>query len=224
MAEGGKNMVTHERPHTRSLSESFEGDRTTAQAPVLEEVLHLLDKAVVLGALTPAGGVELRFANRAAEKLLGAPRAQVAPMIEGAMRRTLEASGLSQSPAVDHWVCGGRSVRARVTRLRVGAQDLLAAEIEAEQIQPREGTAALAQHFQLNMQEARLLRLVWRGLANEEIGAALGIPAGTVKSRLYRLFRRLGVRTRAQAAVQAADLLSRMGMTAEMAQIPVGHV
>ena len=217
-------MVTHERPHTRSLSESFEGDRTPAQAPVLEEVLHLLDKAVVLGALTPAGGVELRFANRAAEKLLGAPRAQVAPMIEGAMRRTLESSGLSQSPAVDHWVCGGRSVRARVTRLRVGAQDLLAAEIEAEQIQPREGTAALAQHFQLNMQEARLLRLVWRGMANEEIGAALGIPAGTVKSRLYRLFRRLGVRTRAQAAVQAADLLSRMGMTAEMAAAPVGHV
>src|SRR5262245_53628964 len=110
-------MVTHERPLTRSLSESFEGDRTPSHAPVLEEVLHLLDKAVVLGALTPAGGVELRFANRAAERLLGASRAQAAPVIEGAMRRTLETSGLSSSPTVDHWVCGGRSIRARVTRL-----------------------------------------------------------------------------------------------------------
>src|SRR5262249_20464923 len=124
MAEGGKNMVTHERPHTRTLSESFEGDRLATQAPVLEEVLHLLDKAVVLGALTPAGGVELRFANRAAERLLGAARAQVAPMIEGAMRRTLETSGLAASPAVDHWVGGGRPILGRVTRPRVGAQGI----------------------------------------------------------------------------------------------------
>src|SRR5262249_14894456 len=159
MAEGGKNMVTHERPLARTLGESFEGDRAATQAPVLEEVLHLLDKAVVLGALTPAGGVELRFANRAAERLLGAARAQAAPMLEGAMRRTLETSGVATSPAVDHWVCGGRSIRARVTRLRVGAQDMLAAEIEAEQFQPREGTAGLGGRFHSTKQGARRLRL-----------------------------------------------------------------
>jgi DNA-binding CsgD family transcriptional regulator len=227
-------MITHERPRTNQdlngvapartssptpggSSALFASERPSTQAPVYEELLHLLDKAVVLAAQAGDGRVEVRFLNRAAERLLAAPRAHVASMIEGSLRRTLEGPGANATPAVDHWVCGGRALRARVTRLKIAGGESVAVELEAEHVQPREGTAALAQAFQLNMQEARLLRLVWRGLANEEIGASLGIPAGTVKSRLYRLFRRLGVRTRAQAAVLAADLLARMNMTAEAA-------
>src|SRR5262249_39129619 len=203
----------------------FPAVRPPTPAPsalVFEEVLNLIDKAVLLAALDQDGTVGLRFTNRSAERLLattmgatGAPTLagrplQLLPSIEGALRRTLEIMGSSHGPVLDHWVCAGRPLRARVSKLHVGGSELLAAELEAEPMQPREGTAALAEAFQLSMQGARL-RLVWRGLGNEDIGLPLGIPAGTVKSRLYRLFRRLGVRTRAQAAVLAADLLARAG-------------
>jgi DNA-binding CsgD family transcriptional regulator len=194
-----------------------------ASGPILEKILNLLDQAIILAEIGDGGTPRLRFLNRAAKRVLSGtigaepgaegnwPEPTLVPSIEGAIKHSLEQMGTGAGPSLDRWLLSGRSITARVTRLSAQGSDLLAIEVEAEATQPTEGTAALAEAFHLNMQEARLLRLVWRGLANEEIGTTLGIPAGTVKSRLYRLFRRLGVRTRAQAAVLAADLLARTG-------------
>lgn len=53
----------------------------------------------------------------------------------------------------------------------------------------------------LTDREKQILRLVCEGLSNAEIAARLVISAETVKSELKRIFRKIGVKNRTQAAV-----------------------
>jgi DNA-binding NarL/FixJ family response regulator len=60
-----------------------------------------------------------------------------------------------------------------------------------------------AAHPLLPQRELEVLRLVADGLSNTEIGHRLHIAPTTVKSHLGRIFERLGVRDRTEAAVAA---------------------
>ncbi|MBC8293449.1 MAG: helix-turn-helix transcriptional regulator [Proteobacteria bacterium] len=53
----------------------------------------------------------------------------------------------------------------------------------------------------LTVREKKVLSLVCEGLSNTEIASLLGISAETVKSELKRIFRKIGVSNRVQAAV-----------------------
>lgn len=55
-----------------------------------------------------------------------------------------------------------------------------------------------ARREDLNPRERKVLRYVFEGLSNKEIGQQLGISEGTVKAVLQQLFARTGVRTRSQ--------------------------
>jgi ATP/maltotriose-dependent transcriptional regulator MalT len=66
----------------------------------------------------------------------------------------------------------------------------------------------LARSLDLNLTEARMLAYVWRGMTNDDIGQELRLKLGTVKSRLSRLYRRLGVRHRSAAVLRAAEVLA----------------
>jgi DNA-binding NarL/FixJ family response regulator len=55
--------------------------------------------------------------------------------------------------------------------------------------------------------ELEVLRLVARGLANKQVGRALGISERTVKAHLGRVFAHLGVSDRTSAALWARDHL-----------------
>lgn len=59
----------------------------------------------------------------------------------------------------------------------------------------------------LSPREQEVLRLVARGMANKQIGRALGISERTVKAHLGRVFRQLGVVDRTSAALWARDHL-----------------
>jgi len=50
----------------------------------------------------------------------------------------------------------------------------------------------------LSARERKVLRCVFEGLSNKEIGQQLGISEGSVKAALQQLFARTGVRTRSQ--------------------------
>lgn len=50
--------------------------------------------------------------------------------------------------------------------------------------------------------ERQILDLLARGLQNREIGTQLGISGVTVKNHLYRVFEKLGTRTRIEAALK----------------------
>ncbi len=59
----------------------------------------------------------------------------------------------------------------------------------------------------LSPRETEVLRLVAQGLANKQIGRALGISERTVKAHLGRVFREIGVPDRTSAALWARDHL-----------------
>jgi DNA-binding NarL/FixJ family response regulator len=50
----------------------------------------------------------------------------------------------------------------------------------------------------LTEREQQVLRGIFEGLTNKEIGAQLGVSDGAVKATLQQLFQKTGVRTRSQ--------------------------
>jgi DNA-binding CsgD family transcriptional regulator len=63
-----------------------------------------------------------------------------------------------------------------------------------------DGLRALADRLGIEVPRARLAMWVSEGLSNSAIAARLGVDENTVKARLSRLYRRLGVDNRAQIA------------------------
>jgi HD-GYP domain-containing protein (c-di-GMP phosphodiesterase class II) len=57
----------------------------------------------------------------------------------------------------------------------------------------------------LSAREIDVVRLLVRGLANKEIGSALGISSATVKRHMENVFDKIGSRTRAAVAVWAVE-------------------
>ena len=70
---------------------------------------------------------------------------------------------------------------------------------------PRAAGAEDALLATLSVRERQILAAVVSGQSNSEIGAALFISEKTVRNSLTRIFEKLGVRTRTQAAVLARD-------------------
>ena len=60
----------------------------------------------------------------------------------------------------------------------------------------------------LSPRQQEILELVVKGLSNKEIARALKLGEGTVKIHVSVLFRKLGIRRRAGAAVAAGRFLS----------------
>lgn len=68
---------------------------------------------------------------------------------------------------------------------------------------PRPSHRAAASGPALSGREVEILRQVARGLSNPEIAAAFSISEGTVKTHLHRIFVKMGVGDRTQAAITA---------------------
>jgi DNA-binding CsgD family transcriptional regulator len=66
----------------------------------------------------------------------------------------------------------------------------------------------LSRGLQLTISDAKLLALLWRGMSNDEIAQLLNVRVGTVKSRLFRLYQKLGVKRRPAAVLRAAEVLA----------------
>lgn len=100
------------------------------------------------------------------------------------------------------------------------AREVLAAIRSAAQghapLDPRVATALLPSatprvRDTLSTRELEVLRLVAKGLANKQIGRALGITERTVKVHVGHVFRRIGVTDRTSAAMWARDNLGADG-------------
>jgi DNA-binding NarL/FixJ family response regulator len=97
----------------------------------------------------------------------------------------------------------------RVAGLLIGADDYVAKPYAADELLAR--VRALLRHNQrsavpasgLTAREQEILTLLAEGLAPDEIAERLYISARTVGTHMEHLFRKLGVRTRAQAVAVA---------------------
>jgi DNA-binding NarL/FixJ family response regulator len=72
-----------------------------------------------------------------------------------------------------------------------------------------------ANHESLSARERSVLRCVFEGLSNKEIGQQLDISEGSVKAALQQLFTRTGVRTRSQLVRIAVERHSQDWLNAE---------
>ena len=63
-------------------------------------------------------------------------------------------------------------------------------------------SASLSDKEQLSSREMEILALLAEGLSNKEIGVRLNITAGTVRAHLMRIYYKLHVRCRTEAALE----------------------
>jgi DNA-binding NarL/FixJ family response regulator len=107
--------------------------------------------------------------------------------------------------------------------LKDSAPDELLAGVRAaaqghSPLDPRVAGALLPQRetdpsAQLSEREREVLRLAAQGMANKQIGRALGITERTVKVHLGNVFKRIGVGDRTSAALWARDHLPELADT-----------
>lgn len=82
-----------------------------------------------------------------------------------------------------------------------GAQARVELRSAGERSQPSARTLSA----ELSPQELQVVRLAAQGLSNKEIGARLFLSPRTIASHLYRIFPRLGIRSRGQLALLFGD-------------------
>jgi predicted ATPase/DNA-binding CsgD family transcriptional regulator len=83
---------------------------------------------------------------------------------------------------------------------KLGALALSSAQVERE-----EGAVSAPELESLTNQERRIFDLMVQGLSNREIGKQLYLSEGTVKWHTNKIFKKLGVQSRTQAVVKAAE-------------------
>jgi len=126
--------------------------------------------------------------------------AELAPMIARARETARHVVGT--------WQADDLVLRARVRILR-GRDAVLELNITGGGLTA--GIEQMSRTLGLSEDDSRLLVLLWRGLSNEEIAKELDTRVGTIKSRLFRLYQRLGVKRRAAAVLRAAEVLGTPG-------------
>jgi DNA-binding NarL/FixJ family response regulator len=99
-------------------------------------------------------------------------------------------------------------VLADAVRTIAGGEALLAPTVLRrliDQHTPARRTADVGRLSGLTHRELEVLRLVGRGCGNTEISQTLSVAETTVKTHVTRIFRKLGLRDRAQAVVLAYE-------------------
>jgi len=212
---------------TRALNAQGAFDiATTPPLPKESGVTHSLNgELTACYALAYAGGGELERATRHAKRALAssvateivitAPcalavassKARDASSAQSHAQRALEAT--TKSGMIESFVCAYRGCpELMVTLLSdVGTHE------DLERILAAAGDASIGptdcgSHsvMKLSKREKEVLGLIGHGLSNAEIGQRLFISPVTVKVHVRHIFEKLGVKSRAEAALRAAQI------------------
>jgi len=147
------------------------------------------------------------YMNASARSLLESPLGTVPAWLGdvlGRMRDGLERSG----QVVDRISHESLTLRVRLRALPRPGVALLELHVAHGTAAGREVAEQLSRSLALTITDARLLAMLWQGLSNEEIAQQLSVRTGTIKSRLFRLYQRLGVKKRPAAVLRAAEVLA----------------
>jgi DNA-binding CsgD family transcriptional regulator len=176
-----------------------------APAPSSELLLAVLECAEH-GLVVADGAGRAVYMNASARSVLASPGGVLPAWLAAAL------------PALRHELARRPLAHERITHdeltLRVQARALgrpglvLLELVVAAGSGGHEVAERLAHGLCLEADDARLLALLWRGMSNEEIARALAVRTGTIKSRLFRLYQRLGVKKRPAAVLRAQEALA----------------
>ncbi len=147
------------------------------------------------------------YMNSSARRLLDCAGNQLPEWAAANLEPMIEQIRNTGSQSLEKWVHGELVLRVRVRPLdRVTSMAVLEITV-AHAGAGRQIADLLSRSLHLTLTDARLLALLWRGMSNDEIATTLGVRVGTVKSRLFRLYQKLGVKRRAAAVLRAAEIL-----------------
>lgn len=147
------------------------------------------------------------YMNASARSLLESPLGLAPAWLTEVLPRLrlgLERSG----QVVERITHEGLTLRIRVRTLPRPGVILLELHVAHATHAGREVAEQLSRSLGLTITDARLLAMLWQGLSNEEIAQQLSVRTGTIKSRLFRLYQRLGVKKRPAAVLRAAEVLA----------------
>jgi ATP/maltotriose-dependent transcriptional regulator MalT len=146
------------------------------------------------------------FMNASARNLLACPTGIIPAELEDNLAGLREQ--LRRSPqAIEKWQHADMILRVRARQLDRNS-DHTVLEVTLEKAAGNRAVAEqLSRGLNLSISDARLLALLWRGMSNDEIADMLNVRVGTVKSRLFRLYQKLGVKRRPAAVLRAAEVL-----------------
>jgi len=114
----------------------------------------------------------------------------------------------SSEQVVEKWCHEGTTFRVRGRSLSAWSGHI-ALEVSVAYSNNSASVAdVLSRGLALSRTDAALLELLWRGMSNEEIATQQRVRLGTVKSRLFRLYQKLGVRRRPAAVLRAAEVIA----------------
>jgi LuxR family transcriptional regulator, maltose regulon positive regulatory protein len=191
-------------PITQSLAAELTGCRALALAGVghLEESIAHAERAV-----QSSVGVEALINAHAAQAVV-ALRSNQHDQATAHAQRSLQCA--ARTGMVESFVCAYRGFPELIVHLlveRESHQDLghiLALVGDAAPLAT--GEASQPSISRLSSREKEVLSLLAQGLSNREIGRALFISPVTVKVHVRHIFEKLGVKSRAAAALRAAQL------------------
>jgi DNA-binding CsgD family transcriptional regulator len=174
-------------------------------AATFDLLLSVLESAELAVVVADPSGRAL-YMNAAARATVSSPLGVMPPWLAGALPG-LRHQLARQPQAVERVVHGDLTLRVRARTLSRPGMVLMELAV-ASGSAGRQVAEQLARGLGLAITDARLLALLWRGLSNEEIAQALGVRTGTIKSRLFRLYHRLGVKKRPAAVLRAQEVLA----------------
>lgn len=185
--------------HATRLPNSYIDNR----GDILFSVLENAEVGVVV--VDPSG--RAIYTNSSARQLLQCQTGILPEVIQGHLQKILDQ--LRQATqAVERWAFDEMVLRVRARPLdRFSGMTVLEISV-AKAGGTRQIAEQLSRSLRLSISDAKLLGLLWRGLSNDEIAQALNVRVGTVKSRLFRLYQKLGVKRRPAAVLRAAEVLA----------------
>jgi DNA-binding CsgD family transcriptional regulator len=171
------------------------------------DVLLSILESTELGVVVVDASGRAIYMNASARSLLLAPAGAFPDSLREELTRLHER--LRQSgQAIERWPYGELLLRVRARPLdRFSGMTVLELTV-AKSATGRAIAEQLARSLRLSLTDARLLALLWQGMSNEEIAQSLDVRVGTIKSRLFRLYHKLGVKRRPAAVLRAAEVLS----------------
>jgi len=170
------------------------------------ELLFSILENTELGVFVVENGGRVVYMNASARHILQAPHGFLPDWATVELKQMIDR--LSKGgQVVERWSHDDLVMRVRARPLaKFSALTVLEVSITAAK-SAHQISETLSRSLELSYGDARLLGLLWRGMSNDEIATTLNVRVGTVKSRLFRLYQKLGVRRRPAAVLRAAEVL-----------------
>lgn len=172
-----------------------------------ELLLSVLDHTEAGVAVVDADGRAI-YLNATACRILRCERRTLPAWTAEHLRPMLARLRRSRAQVVERWAHSDVTLRVRARSLGNWSGHTALEIHVAHAAGTDEVAELLSRSLRLSPADGQLLEMVWRGMSNDDIAQREGVRLGTVKSRLFRLYQKLGVHRRPAAVLRAQEVIA----------------